>query len=142
MYHVGSVALWHVGSFQHARVLSCLSCTTVTSWAVAHQALLSMGILQARILGWIAVPSSRGLPSPGVDSASRISCIGSGFFTTSVTWEAWDPPGSNPCPLHWQADSQPLDYQGSPKFPLLSLKCSSLSLSLLKFYNLVIAFLF
>ena len=24
--------------------------------------------------------------------------------------------GSNPCPLHWQADSQPLRHQGSP-FP-------------------------
>ena len=24
--------------------------------------------------------------------------------------------GSNPCPLHWQADSQPLCHQGSPKF--------------------------
>ena len=23
--------------------------------------------------------------------------------------------GSNPCPLHWQADSQPLHHQGSPK---------------------------
>ena len=23
--------------------------------------------------------------------------------------------GSNPCPLHWQADSQPLRHQGSPK---------------------------
>ena len=22
--------------------------------------------------------------------------------------------GTNPCPLHWQADSQPLRYQGSP----------------------------
>ena len=22
--------------------------------------------------------------------------------------------GSNPCPLHWQADSQPLCHQGSP----------------------------
>ena len=26
--------------------------------------------------------------------------------------------GSNPCPLHWQADSQPLRHQGSPEFPL------------------------
>ena len=26
--------------------------------------------------------------------------------------------GSNPCPLHWQADSQPLRHQGSPS-PLL-----------------------
>ena len=24
--------------------------------------------------------------------------------------------GSNPCPLHWQADSQPLRHQGSPQF--------------------------
>ena len=23
--------------------------------------------------------------------------------------------GSNPCPLHWQADSQPLHHQGSPE---------------------------
>ena len=29
----------------------------------------------------------------------------------------WDPPdqGSNPCPLHWQADSQPLRHEGSPE---------------------------
>ena len=25
--------------------------------------------------------------------------------------------GSNPCPLHWQADSQPLRHQGSPGYP-------------------------
>ena len=24
--------------------------------------------------------------------------------------------GSNPCPLHWQADSQPLRHQGSPEY--------------------------
>ena len=23
-------------------------------------------------------------------------------------------PGSSPCPLHWQVDSQPLDHEGSP----------------------------
>ena len=28
--------------------------------------------------------------------------------------------GSNPCPLHWQADSQPLRHQGSPQSSLLS----------------------
>ena len=27
--------------------------------------------------------------------------------------------GSNPCPLHWQADSQPLRHQGSPGFPFV-----------------------
>ena len=28
--------------------------------------------------------------------------------------------GSNPCPLHWQADSQPLRHQGSPQGCLYS----------------------
>ena len=28
--------------------------------------------------------------------------------------------GSNPCPLHWQADSQPLRHQGSPPIPFLT----------------------
>ena len=28
--------------------------------------------------------------------------------------------GSNPCPLHWQADSQPLPHQGSPHCLLLT----------------------
>ena len=27
--------------------------------------------------------------------------------------------GSNPCPLHWQADSQPLRHQGSPTAAIL-----------------------
>ena len=27
--------------------------------------------------------------------------------------------GSNPCPLHWQADSQPLCHQGSPLFAFI-----------------------
>ena len=28
--------------------------------------------------------------------------------------------GSNPCPLHWQADSQPLRHQGSPYYHFLN----------------------
>ena len=36
--------------------------------------------------------------------------------------------GSNPCPLHWQADSQPLRHQGSPVFFLLSCKSSLFAL--------------
>ena len=30
--------------------------------------------------------------------------------------------GSNPCPLHWQADSQPLRHQGSPVVFLKTLR--------------------
>ena len=35
--------------------------------------------------------------------------------------------GSNPCPLHWQADSQPLRHQGSPgiNFEVFNLYCYS-----------------
>ena len=38
----------------------------VTSWTIAHQAPLSMGILPARILEWLPFPSSRDLPNPGI----------------------------------------------------------------------------
>ena len=38
--------------------------------AIACQALLSMGIIQARILEWVAVPSSRGLPNPVMEPRS------------------------------------------------------------------------
>ena len=32
----------------------------------------------------------------------------------SVACRIFPDQGSNPCPLHWQADSQPLRHQGSP----------------------------
>lgn len=32
-------------------------CRPVTSWPVAHQAPAVRGILEARILGWVAVPT-------------------------------------------------------------------------------------
>ena len=43
-------------------VLSCFSRVWffVSPWTAAHQAPLSMGILQARILEWVAMPFSRG----------------------------------------------------------------------------------
>ena len=50
-------------------VLSCFSCIwlSVTPWTVARQAPLSMGILQARILEWATMPSSRDLPDPEIE---------------------------------------------------------------------------
>ena len=44
----------------------CFSCVRLfaTPWTVAPQAPLSMGILQARILDWVATPSSRGFSQP------------------------------------------------------------------------------
>ena len=43
---------------------------SVTPWTVAHQAPLSMGIFQARILEGVAIPSFRGLPDPGIPPRS------------------------------------------------------------------------
>ena len=50
----------------YACVLTQFSCVRlfVTLWTVAFQAPLSMGILQARTLEWVAMPSSRGSSPP------------------------------------------------------------------------------
>ena len=42
----------------------------VTPWTVAHQVLMSMGILQARILECVAMASSRDLPNSGIKPRS------------------------------------------------------------------------
>ena len=64
--------------FSHVRL-----CTTL--WAVACQALWSMGILQAKILEWVTMPSSRG--SFQTRDRTQVSSITGGFFTTCATWE-------------------------------------------------------
>ena len=47
------------------------------------------GILQARILEWVAIPSSRDLPNSGIEPESLMSpALAGRFFTTSTTWEA------------------------------------------------------
>ena len=46
------------------------------------------GILQARILEWVAKPSSRDLPDPGTELTSLMPpVLAGGFFTTSATLE-------------------------------------------------------
>ena len=46
------------------------------------------GILQARILEWVAMPFSRGSPHPGIKPVSLISpALAGEFFTISATWE-------------------------------------------------------
>ena len=56
------------------------SCPTLCDpWTVGQQAPLSMGILQARILERVAMPSSRGSSQPR--DQTQISCIAGGLFT-------------------------------------------------------------
>ena len=59
---------------------------SVTPWAVAHQAPLSMGILQARILEWVAMPFSRGSSQPR--DQTQVSYIAGRLFTIWTTREA------------------------------------------------------
>ena len=48
------------------------------------------GILQARILEWVAMSSSRGSSQLRDQTrVSYVSCIGNGFFTTNTTYIGW-----------------------------------------------------
>ena len=68
--------------FSHVRFFATL-------WIVAHQAPLSTGILQARILDGLPCPPPGDLSNPGIKPASLMSpALAGGFFTTSATWEA------------------------------------------------------
>ena len=74
-----------------ASVLSCFCCVHLfcdpmdcrPSGSSVH------GILQARILKWVACSSPGDLPDPGIQLASLMSPVLAGrFFTNSATWES------------------------------------------------------
>ena len=67
------------GVYDCALLLSRVQLFAWTPWTVAHQAPLSMGILQARILESVAMPSSRGIfptqgSNPGLLHYRQILC--------------------------------------------------------------------
>ena len=55
----------------------------MSPWTAARQAPLSMGIFQARIPEWFAMPSSRGSSQPR--DQTQVSCIAGKFFTDLAT---------------------------------------------------------
>ena len=70
---------------------ACLLCPVwlcVTSWTVASQGYRIHGILQVRVLEWVAISSSRG-SSPPRDwtGIPCVSCIAGRFFTTEPSWK-------------------------------------------------------
>ena len=73
-------SMCELSHFSHVRLL-------VTPWTAAHQAPLSMGILQTRILEWVALPSSRGSPRPRDRTCLMSPELAGGFFSTLTTWE-------------------------------------------------------
>ena len=56
----------------------------MTPWTTAHQAPLSVGFPRARILEWVTILFSGGLPDPGIEPVSP--ALANRFFTT-------EPPG-------------------------------------------------
>ena len=65
-------------------------------------------IFQARVLEWIAMPSSRG--SPQFRDQIQVSCIAGGFFTIRVTAAAAIK-SHQPCPTPWDPiDGSPLGF--------------------------------
>ena len=78
----------HCGGFSSVKVLVAQSCPTLCdpmncspSGSYVH------GILQARILEWVAMPFSRGSSWPR--NQTRVSCISGRFFTVWATSEAF-----------------------------------------------------
>ena len=91
----------------------CLAALGLCFWARAflvaaiggHCSSRCMGLSLSRPLLLRSTGSSR---AGSVVVAHRPSCFAAyGIFPDQ---------GSNPCPLHWQADSQPLCHQGSPSW--------------------------
>ena len=73
----GQEKLWNTieSESESCSVLS----NSATQWTVVH------GILQARILEWVAFPFSRGSSQPR--DLTQNSCIAGGFFTSWATGE-------------------------------------------------------
>ena len=74
--------LQYPSSSTSCAVLCLVTCHVrlfATPWTVAHQAPLSMGVLRARILEWVAMPSSRGSSQPS--NWTQVSCIAGRFLT-------------------------------------------------------------
>ena len=59
---------------------------------------------------------SRPLPSRGTGSRRAGSVVVAHGPSCSAACGIFPDQVSNPCPLHWQADSQPLRHQGSPLY--------------------------
>ena len=80
---------------------------------------LCKGFLQLRRVGatlhrGARASHYRGLSLRSRDSRRSGSVVVAHGPSCSVACGIFPDQGSNPCPLHWQADSQPLHHQGSP----------------------------
>ena len=78
---------------------------------------------------------SRPLPLRSTGSRRAGSVVVAHGLSCSMACGIFPDQGSNPCPLHWQADSQPLRHQGSP---ICSSLDAHLPLAVVGFWRLLI----
>ena len=78
--------LWQTWKWKCKSISHSVVSNSETAWTVALQASLSTGILQARTLEWVAMPSSRG--SSQSRDWTQISRIAGRFFLVWATREA------------------------------------------------------
>ena len=99
------------GFFKFILAILCLRCCTRASFSCREPSHPSVAV-QSSAAASSSVAKHRFWSTGSVAEAHRLSgSVACGIFPNQ---------GSNPCPLYWQADSQPLNHQGSP--PLLVLK--------------------
>ena len=120
-----------------------------TSWTVAHQAPLSMGILQARIMEWVAMPSSRRYSKPR--DRTQVSWVvredsllsepprklkNTGVGSLSLLHRIFLIQKLNRCLLHcsWAAKGSDTYINHTQWIHILRLNFSSFSVSLLIYY--------
>ena len=115
---MGLVAPRHVGSSQ-ARAWTCVPCTG--RQILNHCATRDVhgGHSSSRCVGLLL---SRPLLSQSTGSRRARSVVVAHGPSCSTACGIFPDQGSNLCPLHWQADSQPLRHQGSPSPSLLDSK--------------------
>ena len=117
-----------VGWTMSCAVLCVIAKLCETPWAAVHQDPLSLGILQARILEWVAMSSSRG--SSQSRDQTQVSCIADRRFTVWATREAearilelespsllqriFPIQGSNPGLPHCRRIPYQLSHKGTP----------------------------
>ena len=81
-------SLWYAMSVHAKSLQSCLILCNPTDCSLPGFSV--HGILQARILEWVAISSSRGilLTQRSNQRLSKPPALAGGIFTTSATWEA------------------------------------------------------
>ena len=82
-FHEAYVMLYSQFCLCKCWILHTSECRSVVSDSLWPMDCIVHGILQARILEWVAFPFSRGSSQPR--NRTRVSCIGGGFFTRWVT---------------------------------------------------------